>query len=118
MNLFPGGHDSGYAPTLNELRYEGLGSKVILIDGYNTLAPELRDLGLPRVSLEGLFMKEKLAPIWSPSPRRAFRELPEASSTMPYSDSMTTSPAPSPGSGPEETLFSTKEWPVSITSSF
>jgi hypothetical protein len=58
---FPeGGHDNGYTSTLNYLQNEGLLDKVTLLRGYEVLAKELRNLNLPHLEIEGVFMAKKL----------------------------------------------------------
>ncbi|KAF8591870.1 hypothetical protein K439DRAFT_1325765, partial [Ramaria rubella] len=58
--FFGGGHDNGYASTLNSLHNEGLLDKIILLRGYKELAFELKDLQLPLVEFQGVFMTQKL----------------------------------------------------------
>ena len=55
-----GGHDNGYASTLNYLQTEGLLEKVTLLRGYEVLAKEVRSLNLPQLQIEGVFMTKKL----------------------------------------------------------
>ncbi|KIJ38463.1 hypothetical protein M422DRAFT_781394 [Sphaerobolus stellatus SS14] len=58
--FFGGGHDNGYATTLNALNNEGYLDKVILLRGYHEVAFELRALQLPYAEFEGVFMTRKL----------------------------------------------------------
>jgi len=58
--FFGGGHDNGYASTLNYLQTEGLLEKVTLLRGYEVLAKELQSLNLPQLKIEGVFMTKKL----------------------------------------------------------
>ncbi|KAH7931005.1 hypothetical protein BV22DRAFT_1077661 [Leucogyrophana mollusca] len=58
--FFGGTHDNGYTSTLNYLENEGLLEKVVLLRGYKNLAVELRNLDLPELEIEGVFMSKKL----------------------------------------------------------
>lgn len=58
--MFTGGHDNGYASTLNSLNNEGLLDKIILLRGYEDVAFELKALQLPFVELETVFMTQKI----------------------------------------------------------
>ncbi|KAF8516216.1 hypothetical protein BU17DRAFT_93042 [Hysterangium stoloniferum] len=58
--FFGGGHDNGYATTLNALNNEGLLHKIILLKGYHEIAFELKILNLPFVEFKGVFMTQKL----------------------------------------------------------
>ncbi|THH15979.1 hypothetical protein EW146_g4587 [Bondarzewia mesenterica] len=57
---FGGAHDNGYTSTLNLLDNEGFLDKVVLLRGYRNLAVELKNLNLPHLEIEGLFMTQKL----------------------------------------------------------
>lgn len=59
-NQHSGGHDNGYASTLNSLNNEGFLDKVILLRGYRDVAHELKNLQLPLVEFKGIFMTQKL----------------------------------------------------------
>ncbi|KAH7915789.1 hypothetical protein BJ138DRAFT_1132371 [Hygrophoropsis aurantiaca] len=58
--FFGGSHDNGYTSTLNYLENEGLLKKIVLLRGYRSLALELRNLNLPELEIEGVFMSKKL----------------------------------------------------------
>ncbi|OBZ80082.1 hypothetical protein A0H81_01170 [Grifola frondosa] len=58
--FFGGAHDNGYTSTLNYLQNEGLLDKVILLRGYRDLAHEIKNLNLPFLEIEGIFMQRKL----------------------------------------------------------
>jgi len=60
-----GGHDNGYLASLTALENEGFLRKLILLKGYRELAQEIRNLKLPEVELEGLFMKDKIKTHWT-----------------------------------------------------
>jgi len=60
-----GGHDNGYLASLTALENEGFLRKLILLKGYRELAQEIRNLKLPEVELEGLFMKDKIKTHWN-----------------------------------------------------
>ncbi|EIM92450.1 uncharacterized protein STEHIDRAFT_151774 [Stereum hirsutum FP-91666 SS1] len=79
---FGGGHDNGYTSTLTSLENEGLLDKVTLLRGYRNLAFELKNLQLPYLEIERLFMTQKL------------HTNPQKKSTTPHA---TPSPAPDTG---------------------
>ena len=58
---FSGGHDNGYTTTLTALENEQLLGKLVILQGYNDIANELRNLSLPSLKVEGLFMTQKLS---------------------------------------------------------
>ncbi|THH34087.1 hypothetical protein EUX98_g70 [Antrodiella citrinella] len=58
--FFGGAHDNGYISTLNHLQNEGNLQKIIILRGYKELAHELRNLSLPTVEIEGLFLKKRV----------------------------------------------------------
>ncbi|OBZ79299.1 hypothetical protein A0H81_00772 [Grifola frondosa] len=58
--FFGGAHDNGYTSTLNYLQNEGLLDKVTLLRGYKDLAYEIKNLNLPFLEIEGIFMPRKL----------------------------------------------------------
>jgi hypothetical protein len=78
--FFGGGHDNGYASTLTALENEQFLGKLVLLEGYDDVANELRKLALPSLKLEGLFMSQKLSYL----PKKL------APLTMPGSKSVTT----------------------------
>lgn len=55
-----GGHDNGYASTVNQLQNEGHLDKLILLRGYKDLAHEINSLNLPQLEIEGVFITKKL----------------------------------------------------------
>jgi hypothetical protein len=70
-----GGHDNGYTSTLNYLENEGLLGKIILLNGYKNLAMDVRNLNLPQLKIEGLFMDDKLSASTYTSPAKAMQRL-------------------------------------------
>ncbi|KII94335.1 hypothetical protein PLICRDRAFT_424408 [Plicaturopsis crispa FD-325 SS-3] len=60
--FFGGGHDNGYTSTLNSLENEGFLGKVVLLRGYKDLAVEIKNLELPELDIEGIFMPRRLPP--------------------------------------------------------
>ncbi|KAJ7254077.1 hypothetical protein B0H12DRAFT_570449 [Mycena haematopus] len=58
--FFGGGHDNGYTSALTSLENEGFLHKVVLLRGYKDLAMELKNLRLPELTIDGLFMTHKL----------------------------------------------------------
>ncbi|KAF8336584.1 uncharacterized protein EI90DRAFT_194794 [Cantharellus anzutake] len=57
---FGGGHDGGYATVLRSMDIEGLLDKVVIIQGYSRLARAIEDLRLPRLVIDGLFLRSRL----------------------------------------------------------
>lgn len=55
-----GAHDNGYISTLNHLQNEGHLHKIIVLRGYKELASELKNLQLPSLEIDGLFLKKRL----------------------------------------------------------
>ncbi|KAJ7038164.1 hypothetical protein C8F04DRAFT_370482 [Mycena alexandri] len=58
--FFGGGHDNGYTSSLTLLENEGLIHKLVLLRGYKAVALELKNLKLPEITVEGVFMTRKL----------------------------------------------------------
>ncbi|KAH8102638.1 hypothetical protein BXZ70DRAFT_1070881 [Cristinia sonorae] len=58
--FFGGAHDNGYISTLNHLQNEGLLHKIIILRSNKGLGYELRNLGLPILEIDGLFLKKNL----------------------------------------------------------
>ncbi|KAJ6575150.1 hypothetical protein B0H19DRAFT_1127403 [Mycena capillaripes] len=58
--FFGGGHDNGYTSALTSLENEGFLHKVILLRGYKDVAIELKNLRLPELTIDGVFMTQKL----------------------------------------------------------
>lgn len=58
--FFGGAHDNGYSSTLNYLQNEGLQDKLTILLGYKDLAYELKNLNLPLLEIEGVFMTKKM----------------------------------------------------------
>ncbi len=46
-------------PTISSLNKEELVGKLVLLEGYNECSPEVRQLALPSIQVEGLFLSEK-----------------------------------------------------------
>jgi hypothetical protein len=63
LQLLAGGHDNGYTSALTSLENEGLLQKVVLLRGYNDVAIELKNLRLPELTIDGVFMTHKLPTI-------------------------------------------------------
>ncbi|KAJ7786351.1 hypothetical protein B0H16DRAFT_28332 [Mycena metata] len=59
--FFGGGHDNGYTSSLTLLENEGLMHKIVLLRGYKAIALELRNLNLPEITVDGVFMPRKLS---------------------------------------------------------
>jgi hypothetical protein len=57
---FSGGHDNGYTSALTSLENEGFLNKVVLLRGYKDVALELKNLRLPELTIDGVFMTRKL----------------------------------------------------------
>ncbi|KAJ7788465.1 hypothetical protein B0H14DRAFT_2948732 [Mycena olivaceomarginata] len=55
-----GGHDNGYTSALTSLENEGFLNKVVLLRGYKDVALELKNLRLPELTIDGVFMTRKL----------------------------------------------------------
>ena len=55
-----GVHDNGYTTTLSHLKTEGLLSKLIFLRGYDQIAWQLRDYGIPECNIPGVFMTQKI----------------------------------------------------------
>ncbi|KAF8216206.1 hypothetical protein K438DRAFT_1800249 [Mycena galopus ATCC 62051] len=62
--FFGGGHDNGYTSALTSLENEGFLHKVVLLRGYKDVAVELKNLRLPELTIDGLFMTSKLPTIF------------------------------------------------------
>lgn len=60
FTAFTGGHDNGYTSALTSLENEGLLHKVVLLRGYKDVAIELKNLQLPELTIDGVFMTQKL----------------------------------------------------------
>lgn len=58
--FFAGCHDNGYATTLRSHITVGRGEKLILLNGYSAMAVGMSELGLPDVTIPGLFMENKI----------------------------------------------------------
>ncbi|KAJ7361717.1 hypothetical protein DFH08DRAFT_1033393, partial [Mycena albidolilacea] len=58
--FFGGGHDNGYTSALTSLENEGFLNKVVLLRGYKDVALELKNLRLPELTIDGVFMTRKL----------------------------------------------------------
>ncbi|EPQ59339.1 hypothetical protein GLOTRDRAFT_114059 [Gloeophyllum trabeum ATCC 11539] len=59
--IFGGGHDNAYMPTLTAMENEQLLGKVVILQGCDDLASEIRSLDLPILRIDGLFMEHKLS---------------------------------------------------------
>jgi hypothetical protein len=55
-----GVHDNGYTTTLSHLKTEGLLGKLIFLRGYDQIAWQLRDYGIPECNIPGVFMTQKI----------------------------------------------------------
>ena len=55
-----GGHDNGYHPALAELQSDGLLEKIVLLQGYEQVATEIRSLRLPMLQIDNLFRSDKV----------------------------------------------------------
>ena len=55
-----GVHDNGYTTTLSHLKTEGLLSKLIFLRGYDQIAWQLRDYGIPECNISEVFMTQKI----------------------------------------------------------
>jgi len=60
--VFAGCHDTGYATTLNSLITHGFGDKLLLLLGYADMAPGIKALRLPSMTIPHLFQPEKFVP--------------------------------------------------------
>ncbi|KAJ7487636.1 hypothetical protein B0H11DRAFT_2014190 [Mycena galericulata] len=58
--FFGGAHDNGYTSALTSLENEGFLHKLVLLRGYKDVAFELRNLQLPELTIDGVFMAHKL----------------------------------------------------------
>ncbi|KAJ7181694.1 hypothetical protein C8R43DRAFT_969999 [Mycena crocata] len=58
--FFGGAHDNGYASALASLENEGFLHKLVLLRGYKDLPTELKNLQLPELTIESVFMTHKL----------------------------------------------------------
>ncbi|KAI0091838.1 hypothetical protein BDY19DRAFT_563372 [Irpex rosettiformis] len=58
--ILGGCHDNGYAGILKELKTRGYGQKLWLLEGYDSTASHIRNLGLPSIKNKGLFISKKL----------------------------------------------------------
>jgi len=59
--FFGGAHDNSYAPTLKVLDNEQLLGKFVVLQGHTEMTPELQNLALPSIEVEGLFLDKKLS---------------------------------------------------------
>jgi len=101
--FFGGAHDNGYISELRLLHHEGLLEKIVLLCGYTELAVEFRNFDVPLLSLDGVFMAEKLpSSAWS-TPIKPHMRLREDFKPRPRSDSSVSSPAALPQS--DERMF-------------
>lgn len=57
---FSGAHDNGYTSALTSLENEGFAHKLVLLRGYKDIAIELKNLQLPELTIDGVFMTHKL----------------------------------------------------------
>jgi hypothetical protein len=55
-----GVHDNGYTTTLSHLKTEGLLGKLIFLRGYDQIAWQLRDYGIPECNIPGVFMTQRI----------------------------------------------------------
>jgi len=79
-------HDNGYAPEIRSLMTEGHKDKLVLVQSYDDIAANIRELELPVLHIPDLFMEEKLQSYWSPvkSPRSpGAKSLPDVTSPWP-----------------------------------
>ncbi|KAJ7110185.1 hypothetical protein C8R44DRAFT_801590 [Mycena epipterygia] len=58
--FFGGAHDNGYTSALTSLENEGFARKLVLLRGYKDIAIELKNLQLPELTIDGVFMTHKL----------------------------------------------------------
>lgn len=58
MSITVGCHDNGYAPDLQALKTEDLGSKVVLLPGHAKMGDRIRALGFPSLPIDGLFQRD------------------------------------------------------------
>ncbi|KAJ6604686.1 hypothetical protein DFH09DRAFT_1123509 [Mycena vulgaris] len=72
--FFAGAHDNGYTSALTSLENEGFSHKLVLLRGYKDIAIELKNLHLPELSIDGVFMAHKLPTIFSQRTRGHFQE--------------------------------------------
>ncbi|KAF8600089.1 hypothetical protein BDV93DRAFT_546539 [Ceratobasidium sp. AG-I] len=57
---FGGGHDGGYAPILSKAEEGGHLHKIVLLQGYDQLAPTIKAYNLPSLKIDELFLAKKL----------------------------------------------------------
>ncbi|KAJ7492585.1 hypothetical protein FB451DRAFT_1218897 [Mycena latifolia] len=79
--FFGGAHDNGYTSALTSLENEGFSKKFVLLRGYKDLAIELKNLQLPELTINGVFMTHKLPTIFSQRNRGQFQEFAPSTST-------------------------------------
>ncbi|KAJ7630974.1 hypothetical protein FB45DRAFT_917110 [Roridomyces roridus] len=79
--FFGGAHDNGYTSALASLQNEGFLHKLVLLRGYKEVAFELRNLQLPELTIEGIFMTHKLLTHNFPRTRGHVHETPKSSSS-------------------------------------
>ncbi|KAJ7706142.1 hypothetical protein B0H17DRAFT_1035886 [Mycena rosella] len=79
--FFGGAHDNGYTSALTSLENEGFSHKLVLLRGYRELAMELKNLKLPELTIDGIFMAHKLPTIFSQRNRGHFQEFVPSTST-------------------------------------
>ena len=63
-----GGHDNSYMSTLSSLNREELLGKLVFLQGYNEPSPEMLQLALPSIQVDGLFLPEKPSLLRRPGP--------------------------------------------------
>jgi len=83
-------HDNGYAFDIEQLITEGYRDKLILLQGYDNLAVNIKALNLPILYIPGLFIAEKL---------------PDSSSRSPNPQTTLNTPESSPGKKPRGLSF-------------
>ncbi|KAJ7783827.1 hypothetical protein DFH07DRAFT_206463 [Mycena maculata] len=72
--FFGGAHDNGYTSALTSLENEGFLHKLVLLRGYKDIAFELKNLQLPELSIDGVFMTHKLPTNTFPRNRGHFQD--------------------------------------------
>ncbi|KAF8579325.1 hypothetical protein K439DRAFT_1416318 [Ramaria rubella] len=78
---FGGGHDNGYHPTLSELQSDGLLEKIVLLQGYQQIANEIRSFHLQTLQIDNLFRTDKIPTKITGAQRRSSTESPRPSYT-------------------------------------